>query len=126
MDCCSPSDSRFDRQFNARPAAQHLRAEGNHDRSSPISASSVAVVIGVRSSARCIRLASLALAGFTGLFLAASGAHVVLGLAVALMLGSVWLVRAPSGERAWTLFEFMSPYLALVFALLAVNAWITG
>ena len=91
------------------------------------------VAIGVRRSARCIGLASLALAGFTLLFLVAPGAHVVwsiasvvLGLAVALLLGSVWLVRAPTKEHAWTLFKFTSPYLALLFLLLAVNAIVIG
>jgi protoheme IX farnesyltransferase len=91
------------------------------------------VAIGVRRSARYIGLASLALAGFTVLFLAAPGAHVVLpiasvvlGLAVALVLGSVWLVRAPSKEHAWSLFKFTSPYLAVLFGLLALNAIVVG
>ena len=91
------------------------------------------VAIGVRRCARCIGLASLALAGFTVLFLAAPGAHVVvpiasvvLGLAVALVVGSVWLVRAPTKEHAWSLFKFTSPYLALLFLLLALNAIVIG
>jgi protoheme IX farnesyltransferase len=91
------------------------------------------VAIGVRRSARYIGLASLALAGFTVLFLLAPGAHVVwsiasvvLGLAVALVLGSVCLVRAPTKEHAWTLFKFTSPYLALLFLLLALNAIVVG
>lgn len=91
------------------------------------------VAIGVRRSARYIGLASLALAGFTVLFLAAPGAHVVLpiasvvlGLAAALVLGSVWLVRAPTGDHAWSLFKLTSPYLALLFALLALNATVIG
>ena len=91
------------------------------------------VAIGVRRSARYVGLASLALAGFTVLFLAAPGvrvvppiAIVVLGLAVALVFGSVWLVRAPSKEHAWNLFKFTSPYLALLFLLLALNAILVG
>jgi heme O synthase-like polyprenyltransferase len=42
------------------------------------------------------------------------------------VLGSVWLVRAPTKEHAWTLFKFTSPYLALLFLLLAVNAIVIG
>jgi protoheme IX farnesyltransferase len=91
------------------------------------------VAIGVRRSARYVGLASLALAGFTVLFLAAPGvrvvppiATVVLGLAVALVFGSAWLVRAPSKEHAWNLFKFTSPYLALLFLLLALNAILVG
>ena len=87
------------------------------------------VAVGVRRSARLIGFASLALGALTVLFLAAAGANlvlpiatVVLGLAVALVFGSVWLVRVPTGEHAWTLFKFTSPYLALLFALLALNA----
>lgn len=91
------------------------------------------VTVGVRRSARYIGVASLALGTLTVLFVVAAGARlimpiaaVVLGLAGALVLGSVWLVRAPSEEHAWTLFKFTSPYLGLLFALLALNAWITG
>ena len=91
------------------------------------------VAIGVQRTARYIGLASLALAGFSVLFLAAPGtrvvwpiALVVLGLAVALVVGSIWLVRAPSKEHAWSLFKFTSPYLALLFLLLALNAIVVG
>jgi protoheme IX farnesyltransferase len=91
------------------------------------------VAIGVPRSARYIGLASLALAGFSVLFLAAPGtsvvwpiAAVVLGLAVALVVASVWLIRAPSREHAWSLFKFTSPYLALLFLLLALNAIVIG
>jgi protoheme IX farnesyltransferase len=91
------------------------------------------VAIGVQRTARYIGLASLALAGFSVLFLAAPGtrvvwpiALVVLGLAVALVVGSIWLVRAPSKEHAWSLFKFTSPYLALLFLLLALNAIVIG
>ena len=91
------------------------------------------VAIGVQRTARYIGLASLTLAGFSVLFLAAPGTHVVwpiatvvLGLAVALVGGSIWLVRAPSKEHAWSLFKFTSPYLALLFLLLALNAIVIG
>ena len=47
-------------------------------------------------------------------------------LAVALVVGSVWLVCAPTKEHAWTLFKFTSPYLALLFLLLALNAIVIG
>jgi protoheme IX farnesyltransferase len=87
------------------------------------------VAVGVRRSARYIGLASLALGAFSALFVVGAGTHlmapiasVVLGLAAVLGVTSVWLVRAPTAAHAWALFKFTSPYLALLFALLALNS----
>ena len=91
------------------------------------------VAVGVRRSARFIGLASLAFAVLTLLFLVDGGTHialpiaaVTLALAGGLIVGSMWLVRSPTAEHAWALFKFTSPYLALVFALLALNAILVG
>jgi heme o synthase len=91
------------------------------------------VAVGVRRSARCIGLASLAFGALTVLFVAWGGVHllipvaaVLLGLSGALVVGSMWLVRSPTVEHAWALFKFTSPYLGLLFALLALNAVLAG
>jgi heme o synthase len=86
------------------------------------------VVAGVRWGARCIGVSSLCLGLFAVLFVAGAGSRLSApvaismgGLSWALALGSLWLIRVPTGENAWRLFKFTAPYLALVFALLAVN-----
>jgi protoheme IX farnesyltransferase len=91
------------------------------------------VAVGVRRSARCVGLASLAFGALTVLFIAESGAGLLLpvsallvALSGAVIIGSTWLVREPTGEHAWTLFKFTSPYLGLLFALLALNAILVG
>lgn len=91
------------------------------------------VVVGIRRSARYVGYASLALALCTAVFVLGAGSRLLLptaivmdGMAVALVLGSLWLVRAPTGEHAWRLFKFTAPYLALLFTLLAVNVMLGG
>jgi protoheme IX farnesyltransferase len=91
------------------------------------------VAVGVRRSARCVGLASLAFGALTVLFITESGASLLLpvsalllALSGALIIGSMWLVREPTGEHAWTLFKFTSPYLGLLFVLLAFNAILVG
>jgi protoheme IX farnesyltransferase len=91
------------------------------------------VAVGVRRSARYIGVASLAFGTLTALFILEGGvrlllpvAAVVLALSVGLIIGSMWLVRSPTGEHAWALFKFTSPYLALLFLLLAVNSMLAG
>jgi heme o synthase len=91
------------------------------------------VAVGVRRSARCVGLASLAFGALTWLFIADGGvsllapvAFTLLALSGALVAGSMWLVRSPTRENAWTLFKFTSPYLGLLFALLALNAILVG
>jgi protoheme IX farnesyltransferase len=87
------------------------------------------VAIGVRRSAQYVGLASLAFAALAVLFVLDGGVSLLLpisvlllGLAGGLIGGSVWLVRSPTPEHAWALFKFTSPYLGLLFALLALNA----
>jgi len=43
-------------------------------------------------------------------------------LGIPLLAMSVWLWIRPTPERAWTLFKFSSPYLAVVFLALLVSA----
>jgi heme o synthase len=87
------------------------------------------VAVGVRRSAQYVGLASLAFGALAGLFIVAGGVDllppvsaILLALAVGLIAGSVWLVRSPTAGHAWALFKFTSPYLALLFTLLAINA----
>jgi len=47
---------------------------------------------------------------------------VAVALAIPLLALSVWLWVRPTPERAWTLFKFSSPYLAVVFLALLVSA----
>lgn len=47
---------------------------------------------------------------------------VTAALGVPLLVMSVWLWIRPTPERAWTLFKFSSPYLAVVFLTLLVSA----
>jgi protoheme IX farnesyltransferase len=91
------------------------------------------VAVGVRSSARYIGPASLVFGAVSGLFVLDGGvrllmpvAALILALAGGLMVGSTWLMRSPTGEHAWALFKFTSPYLALLFVLLAVNSIAAG
>jgi heme o synthase len=87
------------------------------------------VAVGVKRSARWVGFAGLAFGVLTALFITEGGVSLLLpvsglllGLSGALILGSTWLVRSPTGEHAWTLFKFTSPYLGLLFTLLAINA----
>ncbi len=91
------------------------------------------VAVGVRRSAQSVGLASLALGALTVLFIAGGGvgllplvAVLLLALAGGLIVASMWLVRSPTVEHAWTLFKLTSPYLALLFAVLALNAVFIG
>jgi heme o synthase len=47
---------------------------------------------------------------------------VAAALGIPLLAMSVWLWVRPTPERAWTLFKFSSPYLAVVFLALMVSA----
>jgi protoheme IX farnesyltransferase len=91
------------------------------------------VAIGVRRSARYVGMASLVFGALSVLFVLDGGvrllmpvAALMLALAGGLMVGSMWLMRSPTGEHAWALFKFTSPYLALLFVLLAVNSIVAG
>ena len=91
------------------------------------------VTSGVRRGAQAVGVASFLLGACSVLFVLADSTRLVLVvtvavvlLAVGLLLGSLWLLRAPTAARAWRLFRFTAPYLALLFALLAVNALMAG
>jgi protoheme IX farnesyltransferase len=91
------------------------------------------VAVGVRRSAQYVGLASLAFGVLTVLFITAGGASLLLPVSVVLLAlaggligSSAWLVRSPTPEHAWTLFKFTSPYLGLLFTLLALNAVFIG
>ena len=47
---------------------------------------------------------------------------VAIAFGIPLLAMSVWLWVRPTPERAWTLFKFSSPYLAVVFLALLVSA----
>lgn len=87
------------------------------------------VTAGVERSARCIGGASLALAMCTAFFVLGGGLALPAPISVALfalagvlLVGSLRLLWAPSAQRAWRLFRLTAPYLALLFALLALGA----
>jgi protoheme IX farnesyltransferase len=91
------------------------------------------VAVGVRRSARCVGLASLAFGVLTVLFVAEGGVSLLLpvsalllALSGGLVVASMWLVRSPTAEHAWRLFKLTSPYLGLLFSLLALNAVLVG
>jgi protoheme IX farnesyltransferase len=91
------------------------------------------VAVGVRSSARYIGLASLVFAAVSLLFVLEGGVHILMPLAAlvlaltgGLIAGSMWLMRSPTVEHAWALFKYTSPYLGMLFVLLALNAIVTG
>jgi heme O synthase-like polyprenyltransferase len=42
-------------------------------------------------------------------------------LAAVLLVGSLGLIRRPSPGNAWRLFKLTAPYLAILFALVALN-----
>ncbi len=87
------------------------------------------VAIGVRRSARWVGLVSVTFGALTVFFVTEGGvgllgpvSTLLLTLSGALIVASLWLVRAPTREHAWIVFKLTSPYLALLFTLLAVNA----
>jgi protoheme IX farnesyltransferase len=91
------------------------------------------VTLGVKMGIRCIAYTSILLAGFTAAlpFLPGSPfglpASIIATVLSALLLGmSLWLIRKPTEKVAWDLFKFTSPYLALLFTVLAVDVIITA
>lgn len=86
------------------------------------------VALGVTSGIRCIAATTALLAVFTVALPFVPGSPfgdltlvVTAGLALALILLSAALIRRPTLESAWRLFKFTSPYLAIVFVVLAVD-----
>jgi protoheme IX farnesyltransferase len=87
------------------------------------------VAVGVHRSAQYVGLASLAFGALAVLFVTEGAVDLLVPVSALLLLlaggliaGSVWLVRSPTAEHAWTLFKFTSPFLGLLFTLLALNA----
>lgn len=86
------------------------------------------VALGIRSGIRCIAGATVLLAAFTiALPFLPGSPFGILTLAVAGSMGALLLVlsalllRWPTLASAWRLFKFTSPYLAVVFVLMAVD-----
>jgi heme O synthase-like polyprenyltransferase len=49
----------------------------------------------------------------------------VIILASALLVGSLGLVRRPTAANAWRLFKCTAPYLAVLFAVVALNGMLS-
>jgi len=86
------------------------------------------VSLGVKTGIRCIAYTSVLLAAFTAIlpFLPGSPfglSAAVVGTILSLVLAgmSIWLIREPTEKNAWDLFKFTSPYLALLFSVLALG-----
>jgi protoheme IX farnesyltransferase len=86
------------------------------------------VSLGVKTGIRCIAYTSIMLAVFTAIlpFLPGSPFGIpaaVVGsvLSVVLLAMSLWLIKEPTEKMAWDLFKFTSPYLALLFSVLALD-----
>ena len=86
------------------------------------------VALGVTSGIRCIAAATALLAVFTIALPLVPGSPlgyltlvVVASLAVVLILLSGDLIRRPTIASAWRLFKFTSPYLAVVFVVMAAD-----
>jgi len=86
------------------------------------------VSLGVTTGIRCIAFTSVLLAFFTAILpllpgspFGLSAAIVGTILSVVLAGMSIWLIREPTEKNAWDLFKFTSPYLALLFSVLAIG-----
>jgi protoheme IX farnesyltransferase len=86
------------------------------------------VTLGVKTGIRCIAYTSVLLAIFTsalpflpGSPFGAPAAVVATALSAILLAMSLWLVKDPTEKVAWNLFKFTSPYLALLFTVLALD-----
>ena len=86
------------------------------------------VALGVTSGIRCIAAATALLAVFTVILPFAPGSPlgdltlvVAAAMAGVLIVFSGDLIRRPTVESAWRLFKFTSPYLAIVFVVMAVD-----
>ena len=86
------------------------------------------VVTSEKTALRCMVVTGAALVPFSLALhfatpAAGLGYMLVAGaLGIPLLTMSVWLWIRPTPERAWTLFKFSSPYLAVVFLALMVSA----
>ncbi len=85
------------------------------------------VAVGVRQASRCVAWATVGLCALAALLPGALHlpgwlAAAVLGLQAPLLAASVATALAPTAERSWLLFKLSSPYLALLFAAVALAA----
>jgi protoheme IX farnesyltransferase len=86
------------------------------------------VTFGIKTGIRCIAYTSILLAAFTaalpflpGSPFGTSATVVATVLSVILLAMSLRLIREPTERMAWDLFKFTSPYLALLFVVLAIG-----
>lgn len=86
------------------------------------------VSLGVKTGIRCIAYTSVLLAVFTAILPILPGSPFGIGaaivgtvLSVILAAMSLWLIKEPTEKKAWDLFKFTSPYLALLFSVLALD-----
>jgi protoheme IX farnesyltransferase len=86
------------------------------------------VTLGVKTGIRCIAYTSILLAVFTaalpflpGSPFGISAAVVGSVLSILLLALSLWLIKEPTEKMSWDLFKFTSPYLALLFSVLALD-----
>jgi len=86
------------------------------------------VSLGVKTGIRCIAYTSVLLAVFTAILPILPGSPFGIGaaivgtvLSVVLAAMSLWLIKEPTEKKAWDLFKFTSPYLALLFSVLALD-----
>lgn len=83
------------------------------------------VAVGVDQAARCVGWASLLLCGLAAglpavLDLGRWGSGLLYALQVPIVGASLAVMFRPTPRRSWTLFKLSSPYLALLFVLVAV------
>lgn len=83
------------------------------------------VAVGVRQAARCVGWSALALCGLAAslplvLDLPTWAAVSTLALRLPILGVSVGVMLRPSASRAWALFKLSSPYLGLLFLVVAV------
>jgi len=86
------------------------------------------VVLGIKKGIRCIASTSILLAIFTVLlpFLPGSPFSQLtliasLALSIPLLIISFKLVKSPTEKTSWILFKFTSPYLAILFTVMALD-----
>jgi len=82
------------------------------------------VAVGVNQAARCVGWASLVLCGLAAGLPAVMGLGLrptvlVLALQAPVLAASLAVMLRPTAGRAWTLFKLTSPYLALLFIIVA-------
>jgi len=85
------------------------------------------VTIGVEKAARCVGWSALGLCALASalpgvVHLGRAGTVLLAGLQVPVLVTSVLVMLAPTGDRAWLLFKLSSPYLAVLFLLVALSA----